>query len=72
MKQTVDILFDPAASPECDQCRGPTSLIGIEPHWEFDDTDLHTYECTQCGHMQARSVRLEARPKPVRRIFSQA
>lgn len=37
-------------------CDAPTRLIGIEPHPTKARTDLRTYQCLACDHMQAAVI----------------
>ena len=39
-------------------CDAPTRLVGIEPHPTRAHTDLRTYQCLACDHMQAAVVPL--------------
>ncbi|HKS64003.1 MAG TPA: hypothetical protein VJT13_20045 [Xanthobacteraceae bacterium] len=36
----------------CEKCGATTRLVGIEPHPRLAETDLWTFECTQCGHSE--------------------
>ena len=56
---TIDLaLSDPASGSTCAKCTGPTRLIGIEPHPTKAHTDLRTYRCLVCDHLQAAIVPL--------------
>jgi hypothetical protein len=44
------------SGPACASCSGPTRLIGIEPHPTRAQTDLRTYQCMACEHVQANVV----------------
>jgi hypothetical protein len=44
--------------PACDICWGPTRLIGIEPHPVAPHTDLRTFQCLVCDHVQASVIHL--------------
>ena len=48
----------PPQGPSCAQCNGPTRLIGIEPHPTRARTDLRTYQCLVCEHVQAKVIAL--------------
>jgi len=48
----------PESGSACAKCTGPTRLIGIEPHPTKAHTDLRTYRCLVCEHMQAVVVPL--------------
>lgn len=48
----------PESGAACAKCTGPTRLIGIEPHPTKAHTDLRTYRCLVCDHMQATVVPL--------------
>ena len=48
----------PEAGPACAMCDSPTRLIGIEPHPTRAHTDLRTYQCLACDHVQAAIVPL--------------
>ncbi len=50
----------PESGPACEKCTGPTRLVGIEPHPTKARTDLRTYQCLACEHMQAAMVTLNA------------
>jgi len=57
--------FDPAQlnptdGPACAKCGGPVRLTGIEPHPTKAGTDLRTYQCLACDHVQAAMVPLGA------------
>jgi len=58
---TLEIdLTSPSLEPgsACAKCKGPTRLIGIEPHPTRAHTDLRTFRCLVCDHMQAAVVPL--------------
>ena len=60
---TITINLTPSGSesgPTCAKCSGPTRLLGIEPHPIKVRTDLRTYRCLVCDHMQASVVPLSA------------
>jgi hypothetical protein len=42
--------------PACEQCIAPMRFVGLESIAESDQADLCTYECSQCGHVQASMV----------------
>jgi len=42
----------------CANCTGPTRLLGIEPHPTKAHTDLRTFRCLVCDHMQTAVVPL--------------
>ena len=44
------------ASPACELCALPTRFVGLECIPDSDDADLCTYECSECGHVQANVV----------------
>ena len=39
-------------APYCEKCHSLTRLVGIEPHAVRSETDLRTFECLACQHMQ--------------------
>jgi hypothetical protein len=47
-----------ARGPACETCKGPTRLIGIEPHLTAAHKDLHTYQCMACDAVHATVVPL--------------
>jgi hypothetical protein len=49
----ADAPLDPTHGPSCAECRGPTRLTGIEPHPTQPRTDLRTFQCLLCCHVQA-------------------
>jgi hypothetical protein len=49
-------------TPICNQCGGPTRLIGIEPHPALARTDLRTFACVQCDALQTQSVLMSLVP----------
>jgi hypothetical protein len=55
-----DLAPSPESGPRCAHCAGPTRLIGIEPHPTKAHTDLRTYQCIACEHMQAATVPVNA------------
>ena len=56
---TIDLVRpDPEPGSACAKCNGPTRLIGIEPHPTRSHTDLRTYRCLVCDHLQAAVVPL--------------
>ena len=58
---TLEIkIAHPSSEPgsACAECNGPTRLIGIEPHPTKAHTDLRTYRCLVCDHLQATIVPL--------------
>ena len=46
--------------PVCAKCAGSTRLVGVEPHPTKARTDLRTYQCYACEHLQAVVVPLTA------------
>jgi len=54
----IDLTPDPAPGPACAHCKAPTRLMGIEPHPTRAHTDLRTYQCLACDHVQAAIVPL--------------
>ena len=36
----------------CAKCGSATRLVGIEPHPRLADTDVWTFECARCGHVE--------------------
>jgi len=48
----------PFIGSPCTQCGGPTRLVGIEPHPTRARTDLRTYQCRVCEHVQAKVIAL--------------
>lgn len=36
----------------CGKCGAATRLVGIEPHTHLAGTDIWTFECGQCGHVE--------------------
>jgi hypothetical protein len=50
---------DATHGPACSQCRGPTRLTGIEPHPTQSHTDLRTFQCLLCNHVQATVIAVE-------------
>jgi RNase P subunit RPR2 len=54
----------PLVCPECAECLGKTRLVGIEPHPRFAETDLCTYECTECGTVQTVAIPLPPATEP--------
>jgi hypothetical protein len=48
----------PAAlmSPPCELCAELTRFVGLESIPDCDTADLCTYECSACGHVQAKTV----------------
>ena len=50
----------PESGPDCTLCDAPTRLIGIEPHPTLAHTDLRTFQCLACDHVQATIVPLRA------------
>lgn len=63
---TLAINIAPSASesgPGCVLCDAPTRLIGIEPHPTRAHTDLRTYQCLACDHVQAAIIPLDG-PAP--------
>jgi hypothetical protein len=34
----------------CQKCGQSTRLLGIEPHQRLTNTDVWTFECTNCGN----------------------
>ena len=51
---------NPESGPACAMCDSATRLIGIEPHPTKARTDLRTYQCRACDHVQAAVVPLAA------------
>jgi hypothetical protein len=47
-----------AAGTVCEDCSGPTRLIGIEPHPTRAHTDLRTFQCLICDAVQAKVMPL--------------
>ena len=44
----------------CPDCNVEMRLLGIEPDEDGRDfRDTYTFECTQCGRLEVRSVRLK-------------
>jgi hypothetical protein len=39
-------------APACNQCRGTSTLLSVEPHSRFKHTDLRTFKCDVCGDRQ--------------------
>jgi hypothetical protein len=39
--------------PVCEECGGPTRLIGIEDHPRLKGTSIRTFECPACSAMVA-------------------
>jgi RNase P subunit RPR2 len=65
MSQIIQIAepeLKPLVCPECAECLGTTRLVGIEPHPRFQRTDLCTYECNECGTVQAVAIPLPTEP----------
>jgi hypothetical protein len=58
LKSRPTRLEAPAAlsCPACELCTEPTRFVGLESLPNSDQGDLCTYECSQCGHMQASVV----------------
>jgi hypothetical protein len=54
----IDLTPRSEPGPACAKCNAPTRLIGIEPHPTKAHTDLRTYQCLACDHMQAEIVAL--------------
>ena len=54
----IDLTPDPAPGPACAHCKAPTRLMGIEPHPTKAHTDLRTYQCLACDHVQVTVVPL--------------
>jgi hypothetical protein len=52
---------DPTHGPTCAQCGGPTRLTGIEPHPTQPHTDLRTFQCLVCNHVQAAVMAVDAK-----------
>ena len=44
------------ACPACELCAKPTRFVGLESISDNQHADLCTYECNECGHMQANVV----------------
>ena len=44
--------FDVLASPACEECGAITRFVGLESHPINDSSDLCTYTCDVCGHLQ--------------------
>jgi hypothetical protein len=57
---SIDLVLDGEAGPDCARCRGSTRLVGIEPHPTKAHTDVRTYQCRACEHLQAVVVPLTA------------
>jgi hypothetical protein len=47
-----------ADTPACQICGSPTRLFGLEPHPNWNRTDLHTYVCDACEGSQVQIVPL--------------
>ncbi|MGA9950468.1 MAG: hypothetical protein WBQ24_19640 [Xanthobacteraceae bacterium] len=47
----------PAQPPQCPKCSHDMRLLGIEP--DGDESDLFTFECTDCGHFEVMGVPAE-------------
>lgn len=48
--------LDALHTPTCKKCGTRTRLLGLEPDSQRPDSDLCTYECMACGHLQTRNV----------------
>ena len=55
----IDVTRDSELGPACADCRAPTRLMGIEPHPTRARTDLRTFQCLACDHVQATLVPLD-------------
>jgi hypothetical protein len=44
------------ACPPCELCAVPTRFVGLESIPDSDTSDLCTYECNACGHVQANVI----------------
>jgi len=44
--------------PPCPRCKVSYRLVGIEGT-ERPHHDLYTYECSGCGHIETRTVRVQ-------------
>jgi hypothetical protein len=55
--------LDPTHGPACAQCRGPTRLTGIEPHPTQPHTDLRTFQCLVCSHVQAAVMAVDGQAR---------
>lgn len=48
LRETLDALSPPA----CERCRALARFVGLESHPHHHGSDLCTYECDACGHVQ--------------------
>jgi hypothetical protein len=50
------VTLDALASPTCEKCRAFARFVGLESHPHNGNSDLCTYECDACGHVQTNVV----------------
>jgi hypothetical protein len=51
--------FAPATYFVCERCSGLAMLTSIEPHPLYGTrSEVHTFECLQCGHREAFSRKI--------------
>jgi hypothetical protein len=55
-------------NPPCELCAEPTRFVGLESIPHNDQADLCTYECGQCGHVQASVVARSSHAAPIRSL----
>jgi hypothetical protein len=55
--QTV-ITADPVCPqcPQCSRCGQATRIYGVEPHSQYEKTDIRTYVCDGCETVEVRIV----------------
>jgi hypothetical protein len=63
MTRPLLIRRDARDEMECAACGGTMRLYGIEAHPVIARTDLQTYVCVRCDHVQTKSVPMPGRRK---------
>jgi hypothetical protein len=42
--------------PDCSRCGKLTRIYGIEPHSQYEKTDIRTYVCDNCETVEVRMI----------------
>jgi hypothetical protein len=42
--------------PPCSRCGALTRIYGVEPHSQYDKTDIRTYVCDGCETIEVRII----------------